>query len=252
MDDHEYRLMYEFENDYWWYRGLHDLTRHYVEAHRRESVRAGKAPSLRILDAGCGTGRMLELLTSFGTVEGFDYSAEAVRLCKERGISSVREADLNTWVAPAGAYDVIISSDVICTAGVVDDVAVIRQFHHALEPGGILIMNLPAFMILRRRHDVAVSGKRRYRRRSALADLREAGFTPVRATYRLPLLFLAALAQKVLAEPFMKGPVASDLKPLPTVANEALFGMNRWENRLIAMGIPMPFGSSLFLVARRG
>jgi 2-polyprenyl-3-methyl-5-hydroxy-6-metoxy-1,4-benzoquinol methylase len=44
--------MFEFENDYWWYRGLHELTRHYVVKFKH----AKSNEELRILDAGCGTG----------------------------------------------------------------------------------------------------------------------------------------------------------------------------------------------------
>jgi SAM-dependent methyltransferase len=250
MENHEYQLMYQFENGYWWYRALHELVRFYVCKYR-DSKASLKEP-LRIFDAGCGTGKLMELLNSVGSVEGIDYSEEAIRFCKERGLGQAQQGDLNTWAPAAGAYDVLISNDVIYNAGVHNDMMVMEKFHLALRPGGMLILNLPAFESLRRRHDAAVSGKRRYRRRSMLRALCRIGFSPVCASYRLPALFCFLLLQKHLVERFMKGKAESDLKPIPAWINTLLLWLNRVENKLIAAGIPLPFGSSLFLVCKRG
>jgi SAM-dependent methyltransferase len=252
MEKNEYYKMFEFENDYWWYRGLHELVRIYVDKLKKENIKAGKDNPLHIFDAGCGTGRMMELLDSYGTVEGIDYSEDAVKLCKERGLELAQPGDLNTWEPPAETYDVIISNDVICTSGVEDDLAVVEKFHKALKPGGIVILNLPAFMALRRRHDIAVFGKRRYRKRKTLDDLKKIGFIPVRASYRLPHLFLFILLQKNLVERFQKGKIESDLKKLPSLINSVLLGMHRIENKMISWGISFLFGSSLILVLRKG
>lgn len=244
MLKNEYYKMYQFENTYWWYRGLHELIRHFVTKRKRSH----SGEPLKIFDAGCGTGRMMELLKPLGMVEGIDYSADAVALCRERGLENAREGDLNTWTAPDNSCDIIVSSDVICTSGVEDDLAVVVKFHRALKPGGLMILNLPAFMALRRRHDIAVFGKRRYRKHRTLKKMKEAGFTPIRATYRLPPLFFVMLLQKHLLERFDKEKVESDLKPLPNFLNKLLLWLHRIENRMIAWGVSFPLGSSLFLI----
>ncbi|MBI5650633.1 MAG: class I SAM-dependent methyltransferase, partial [Chloroflexi bacterium] len=55
MRPDEYRVMFEIEDKYWWYRGVRALLRQLLPRyiHSREA---------RILDAGCGTGANLELL----------------------------------------------------------------------------------------------------------------------------------------------------------------------------------------------
>ncbi|MCU0285497.1 MAG: class I SAM-dependent methyltransferase [Acidobacteria bacterium] len=259
----EYIKMYEFENHYWWYRGLHELVRFYVTRVGKEAEEAeeklkenhgnpGGDVTLKIFDAGCGTGRMLELLEKFGTVEGIDYSPEAVALCRKRGLRRVETGDLNAWNSSPNAYDVIISNDVICTSGIDDDLAVLEKFFTGLKPGGYLILNLPAFRLLRRMHDIAVSGKRRYRKRKTVRTLAKMGFQISRANYRLPALFVFILFQKYIIELFSKNKtVTSDLKPLPSFINRLLLVMNRVENKLFTAGVPFLFGSSLFIVCKK-
>ncbi|MCX6562855.1 MAG: class I SAM-dependent methyltransferase [Candidatus Aminicenantes bacterium] len=278
MKRHEYERMFRFEDWYWWYRGLHELVGSEVK-----QLNLGRVPT--ILDAGCGTGRMMELLRSRGqvkgrafgsplardlyprgstaevdprampgapaAVEGFDFSAAAVDLCRQRGVPDCRTMDLNAWDPEADRWDVIISLDVICCSGVRDDRAILEKFHRALAGNGHLIMNLPAFPLLRRTHDLAVSIARRYRRKDLVRDLEARGFRLVYAGYRLPPLFLAVLAKKIIEKISKPRNIESDLRPLPRPFNDWLLGYHRLENRLILRGMRLPFGSSLFVVAAK-
>lgn len=244
MQRHEYERMFQFEDWYWWYRGLHEL----VCAEVKRSI-PDRSPA--ILDAGCGTGRMMELLGSQGHVEGFDSSAAAVDFCRQRGVPDCRPMDLNAWDPDADRWEVIISLDVICCTGVLDDRAILGKFHRALTGNGYLIMNLPAFPLLRRTHDRAVSIARRYRRKDLVRDLEALGFRVVYAGYRLPPLFLVILAKKIIEKRFKTRNIESDLRPLPRPLNAWLLGYQRLENRLILRGMRFPFGSSLFIVAAK-
>lgn len=248
MEKNEYYKMFKFENDYWWYRGLHELVLYYANKYKKQQP---PGQILNIFDAGCGTGRTMEILAPLGTITGLDYSPEAIELCQERHLTHAQIGNLNTWTAPGNTYDLIISNDVICTSGILDDWAIIKKFHQALKPGGQLILNLPAYKILRRRHDIAVFGKRRYRKYKTLEQLKPIGFKTIRATYRLPLLFFVMILKKFLVESFNKNKIESDLKPLPKFINSLLLGGHRLENRLINIGIPFPLGSSLFLVCQK-
>jgi SAM-dependent methyltransferase len=239
--------MFEYENRYWWYRGLHELTWRCVGKFKQ--TKSNK--KIKILDAGCGTGRMMELLAGYGIVEGIDHGQEAISLCKKRGLKNVQKGDLNTWEPPAETYDIIISNDVIYISTIADDMAVVEKFHRGLKKDGILILNLPAFKMLERNHDIAVFGVRRYRKKRTLEQLKEIGFVPVRASYRLPPLFFVMLFQKYVLDRLSKGDVESDLKVLPSFINSCLLWMHRLDNKIITAGIPLPFGSSLFLVCKK-
>ena len=244
MKRHEYERMCQFEDWYWWYRGLHEL----VCAEVKGSV-PGRSPA--ILDAGCGTGRTMELLKSQGHVEGFDFSDAAIDLCRQRGLPDCRTMDLNAWDPEAERWDMIISLDVISDSGVRDDRAILEKFHRALAGNGFLIMNLPAFPLLRRTHDLAVSVARRYRRKDLVRDLEARGFRVVYAGYRLLPLFFVLLTKKTIERISRTHKIESDLRPLPRPLNAWLLGCHRLENRLILRGKRFPFGSSLFIVAAK-
>lgn len=79
----EYTNMFELEDDYWWYRGIHDLNDHFV-------CEEAAGERLTILDTGCGTGKLMTILDRYGDVSGFDFSEEAIRYSKERGSGGVR------------------------------------------------------------------------------------------------------------------------------------------------------------------
>ena len=242
METNEYQKMFELENDYWWYRALHELVEHEVHTVGRTN--------LKLLDVGCGTGRTMEILRSYGQVEGVDYSPEAIFFSTKRGNNAIL-GDINTLTINPNTYDIILCLDVLYHAAIQDDHAVMAKLYRGLAPGGLLIMELPAFDLLKRHHDVMVFGKRRYRKKATRAVLQKIGFHTIIDTYRLPLLFLFLLIKKVIERVKVPDTAVSDLKPLPRSLNAFLLWVTRIENRLITWGIGMPFGSSLFIVAKK-
>lgn len=248
MNRAEYRRMYEAEDCHWWYVGLHELILDHV---RQERQRVGRP--LRILDAGCGTGRLCQLMSPYGEVEGLDASQEAVQFCHQRGVDAT-VANLNEVRLEPERYDLITSIDVLYHAGIRDDVAVLKQFARALQPGGLLILNLVAFEFLRSSHDVAVHTRERYTRPLLVQRLASAGFRNSYLSYRVTLLFplIAAYrlaARLVLSRQAPRDTVSDVAVPSPLV-NKLLLASIRMENRLLGH-CPLPFGSSLLAVARK-
>jgi SAM-dependent methyltransferase len=238
----EYTNMFALEDRFWWYRGVHDLVLGYLR--RRATAR------LQILDAGCGTGKLMTLLAPMGEVSGIDASDQALQYCRERGLSGVKIVDLNDW-SPARLYDVITCIDVLCHESVRDVGAVLGQFHRGLRPGGTLILNLPAFESLRRDHDRVVQTVRRLRKEDLLPLLREKGFGIELSTYRLPALYYAIRLRKALAPSKETAAPESDLRIISPLLDRLLWWMNWLENRAILGGLRFPVGSSLFVAARK-
>jgi SAM-dependent methyltransferase len=243
MDKNEYLNIYQNETTFWWYKVLHNLVDSIVK-------RKANGKKIQMLDAGCGTGRMMEILQKYGNIDGLDFSEEAIHFTKERGFSQVKLENLNTWKT-SKKYDVIVSLDVLYHSGIIDDIAVIKQFYESLEIGGTLILNLAAFEILRRPHDIVVHTQRRYRKRMLINEMEKIGFKIERASYRLPHVFFIILFSKLITSKGNSKNAESDLNDIPKWLNKLLYLFGKIENKwLINIGM-MPVGSSLFIEAKK-
>ena len=192
MQRDEYGTMFRVEEAHWWYRALHRLIFQTLEA---------ELPDWRekqILDAGCGTGAILQRLGNPDKNFGIDLAPEAIAFCRERGLENVREADICDLPFAAESFDAVISSSVIYHEWVADVGAAIREMRRVLRPGGLLIVNVPAFRFLHSAHDVAVMTARRYRKPELRDLLRRQNFSIQRLTYWTTLLFpLAVIARTI-------------------------------------------------------
>jgi SAM-dependent methyltransferase len=159
--------------------------------------------------------------------------------------------DLATWRGARDAYDIIVCLDVLYHDSISDEDAIVNEFYRALKPGGTLMVNLPAFELLRRRHDRAVHTRKRFTKKETIGRYKAMGFFINRASYRLPHFFLIILCKKWVERLLGDKRIGSDLAMPPRWLNELLTWCNRLENRCIASGISLPFGTSLFIVARK-
>jgi SAM-dependent methyltransferase len=96
-----------------------------------------------VLDAGCGTGRLLAPLRERGfDIDGCDASADMIERCRRR----VPEATL--WVSalheldPPRRYASIVCSGVLGLGSTREqDIHALKRFHDALLPGGTLVLD---------------------------------------------------------------------------------------------------------------
>ncbi len=248
MNEREYLKMYEVEEYHWWYVSLHNLITAFVALEKRAGI------PLKILDAGCGTGRLCQLLQRFGQVAGCDISDTALSFCAERGISGLFKADLNSIKMRNSYYDVITAIDLLYHQAISDDSQVVGKFFNALKPGGVLILNLVAHEFLRSCHDIAVHTRKRYNRSEVVKMLEANGFVVEKATYRLGILFLpfalCRLARRLASSAKETDTVVSDLGSPHILLNSTLLFLANCENRLLK-SISIPFGTSVFTIARR-
>jgi SAM-dependent methyltransferase len=245
----EYRRMFSVEDRHWWYVALHELILSLVAAEG-----TAKGP-LQIFDAGCGTGRLAELLTPYGDISGCDASPLAIAFCRQRGLAAMEQTFLQNVALPTNHYDVITCIDVLYHRGINDDVAILNKLRAALKPGGLLIIHLVAGPSLYSSHDVAVHSRERYTRPLLHQRLEKAGLIIERLTYRLAVLFpliviWRRLRRRDVSEAKQTEEIVSDVALPSTPINAALLRLIRAENWLLRHH-DLPFGSSLLAICRR-
>lgn len=244
MEPREYGTMFRVEDRHWWYMGMQRIT----ETILGEVAAEWDQP--HILDAGCGTGAALQHLARIGDAVGCDFSAEALRFCRRRGLSRLSQASVAGLPFADDTFDLITSFDVLCHRSIRDEGDALNEFFRVLKPEGYLLLRLPAFNWLHSRHDRAVHTARRFSAGGVRRALTGAGFEVVRVSYANMLLFPAALLKRLADRSWPHGEDVSDLQ-----VNAP------WQDRLLAWVLfaeahwlrrrNLPFGLSLIALARK-
>ncbi len=236
MEAAEYALMDAAEDRMWWYRALH-----------ARLLDALDGVQGRVLDAGCGTGGLLAALAARRpdlSLVGVEWSQQAATRAAAKSRAPVARGSIAALPLAGGSVDAAVAADVLCHAAV-DPAAATRELHRVLRPGGLLVVNMPAYGWLASAHDRRVHNARRHTAGQLASLLRDAGFQTVRVRYWNALLLpLMVVQRKLLA----RGDAASDVADFPPWLDATLHGMTRLERRV---AIPFPAGGSVLAVARR-
>jgi SAM-dependent methyltransferase len=244
MESGEYVALDRLEGRMWWYRGLH---RQMAAALRTILATSPAGP---VLDAGCGTGGLLASLKpmlSGRKALGVEINPDAARRAAEKSGAEISIGSVNALPMADRSVAAILSADVLCHARVEPAVA-LQEVARVLAPGGHAVFNLPAYDWLRSAHDARVHNARRFTAGQFARLLRQSGLQPVRTTYWNSFLLPVMIARRLVE----RGDTAkSDVMEYPAVLN-ALFGaILSVERGLIALGLRLPAGGSLLVVARK-
>jgi len=105
----------------------------------------GLAPSMDVLDFGCGTGLLtLHLAARTGRVVALDRSEEMLDVLRAKAQAchanhvSARRVDLDAGDALDGAYDLVVST--MTLHHIEEPMALLRQFARVVKPGGSLCL----------------------------------------------------------------------------------------------------------------
>lgn len=202
-----------------------------------------------ILDAGCGTGGLIKALQGVGapwTIKGLDYSPVACSYARERTSVPIEEGSIEALPFDDGQFDAVLTADVICQ---IDDASVaLAEFRRVLKSGGILAINVAAYNWMRSYHDELMDTRYRFRRSELANLLRQADFKVTLSSYANMLIFPLIFARRKI---FVPRHPTSDVKPYPPVVDAFCGSMAALEYLLLRIGIKLPMGNSIFIVARK-
>jgi SAM-dependent methyltransferase len=236
----EFQAMVANDERHWWYRGRRQVARAALD-------RLELPPAARLLDAGCGSGRMLDELRDYGDPVGLDIEELAVSAAHDRG-HAARRGSIEASPFADDTFDLVTCLDVI--EHTPDDRRTLRALRRVTRPGGLLLVTVPAYQALWSAHDEANEHYRRYSAGSLRAAAAAAGWTLVRDSYFNSILLAPAAAVRVARRLVPPASGASDLQLTPGPLNAVLERPMRWEAALIRRGVRLPAGLSLLAVFR--
>jgi SAM-dependent methyltransferase len=233
--------------------------KHYWFAARREVVRdvlRATVPDLgrrALFDLGCGSGGLLHFLGESGVplAGACDVYLESLQLVRRRVEAPLVLVDEGRFPPLAPGYTLVSLFDVL--EHIDDDLGTLRHLFDVLEPGGVLVLTVPAHPFLFDEMDTIAHHRRRYRRAELGDKLRAARFEIRRLSHFMaPLVPLVALRWLVRALPGRRSATErrrAELRVTP-VLNGLMRAALRLERPLVRASL-LPFGSSLIAVAAR-
>ncbi len=238
--------MYQLEESYWW----HVAKRHLVKTLAEEKMNSFKGKIYA--DIGCGTGMMLSEMKRWKRwkkVVGLDGSKEALKFCRQRGITEVKASDFESKLnLKDKSVDLITCLDVV--EHVAKDKQLLGEFERVLKPKGVVVVTVPAYRWMWTYWDDILGHKRRYTREEMVKKMEQAGLVVEKASYFYSYLLPVAVFFRLLKTivPRYKG--ASDFISLPQSINQILIRLAKWETK-VAQKFDLPMGLSLVCVASK-
>jgi SAM-dependent methyltransferase len=207
------------------------------------------------VDLGCGAGGLAAYLTQSGLrlAGACDSYVEGLRIARQRVEGPLFLVDEGRFPPLAPGQDLIGLFDVL--EHIDDDDGVLRSLAAVLRPGGMLVLTVPAHPFLFDEADRLAQHRRRYRRRELREKVEAAGLEVVHLTHFMALLVPGLIAARALGRvlaPFLGSAARrrdAELKVVPVVNavfRTALRLERQWLRRW-----PLPFGTSLLVIARR-
>jgi SAM-dependent methyltransferase len=227
---------------HWWWRAREHVILNALRAHRPASGWRN------VLDVGCGDGLFFGELARLPGVVLVEGVEPAAHLVSPEGPhrAHIHIAPFDASFDPGRRYSLIVMLDVL--EHLPDPAASLRHALSLLDPDGVFLATVPAFMALWTRHDDLNEHYTRYDKASFRRLAAESGLRIDESRYFFHWTAAGKLATRI-KEALVPGEPKSPAMP-PALINRALYTVSRLEERALG-AVPLPFGSSLLVVGGR-
>jgi SAM-dependent methyltransferase len=237
------------EDNHWWFASRTRALESVLNRHTRRR-------DMLILDVGSGAGNMYHHLSRYGDVIGVENHPAPVKVGQARGYD-IRLGDAGDLDFEDATFDLVTALDVIEHND--DDVALLREAHRVLKPGGLVLISVPAFQWLWSFNDDINDHKRRYTAGELETKLRYIGYDPLQSTYNNFLVFPLAAGVILLnrrkeapadlkSHYFDDDAYQVDMQPVNPVVNKTLTAVGMVEQGLLRF-TSLPVGTGLITIA---
>lgn len=241
MSPEAYLQMQAVEREHWWFAG-----RRAIIASIISKIGLPKAPD--ILEAGCGTGGNLNLLSTFGRTYAFEMNATALDIARKNNqAAEVRQGQLPDAIPYENLmFDLVCMFDVL--EHVENDLAALQALSEKINPGGYLFVTVPALPMLWSEHDVKLHHYRRYMREQLADVIEQAGLESCWMSYFNFTLLPLALLSRWYARFTGNKPTGEEMPPVPV---NRIFRNIFLAERYWLFPKKLPIGLSLAVIARK-
>ncbi len=243
----EYDALEKVEREHWFYKGKRILTEYWIE--HTTALSRGDV----IVDCGAGTGELVRELRSHYeplgvSVIGIEYVEEARRLAMERKGTDLLEGSILALPLQAATSQITIALDVL--EHVENDKLAFSEMLRVTKPGGIIIINVPAFQSLWSNWDVSLGHFRRYSKAmlSAVLAPHQSEIEVLHFEYENALAFIPIYVLRNLAH-LLRIRIRFEDRIPSLFLNKLLLDLFVGQSR--ATWFHPPFGSSLFCVLKK-
>lgn len=239
-----YKEMHKEEGGFWWHDGMRKINTTLLDFYLKNRQ------DNNILDAGCGTGGMLETLSHYGSVSGVDVFDDAIVYAKRKNIAQITKADVGSLPFNNAYFDLVTCFDVLYHGSVKSDTRAIEEFNRVLKSGGILLVREPAFDWLRGNIDKVMWTRHRYNKNELVKKLESHGFVVLRAFYAnfflFPLVILFRLFEKLFSKKASTEGLFAGNFLLDIIFRQFLY-LEAW----LLKYVNFPYGSSVICLAMK-
>ncbi len=230
------------EADNWLHNGRRALLGHMARAV------AGGETARHILEVGAGSGKSMRVLDGLGVVDVVETEPTAIQILKNtRGIRHIYTQGIP--FALEGRYDIIVAMDVI--EHIENDQQAFDWMYGQLQPGGVMILTVPAFQWMFSHHDVALNHCRRYTLTQLHALNHQKMHRLFASYFNFTLFPLAVLTRLKSKNSGKKGRGEKQNSDVPGLIDRLFLFLLRAEARMIRAGIRFPWGLTAVVVYRK-
>lgn len=250
MNEQEFANMFNHELKHWWYQGLQDLLGKFLSNSFMNYQSKSRQHPLLLLDAGCGTGGNTWIFKDQYKIISLDISLTALKFCQTRNLERLVQGSVDLLPFPDDTFDGIFTMDVLYHLNVTDTISALKEMSRVLKPGGILLIQLPAFERLKSAHDVAIHTRQRFHIKEVSNLLDESNFKVKFLTYRNFLLFPLIAISRILSRD-KTSHNTSDVSETPILLNFILKSILKLENLWLERQKSLPIGLSIWGVVTK-
>lgn len=240
LDEILYGKFYEIETYHWWFSARREIIFDFIQ--KNKIIK----PDSNILDYGCGTGGIIDILKkNYINVYGTDFSEVALNFCRKRNFDNIFSLESIFQKEFHNYFDLITILDVI--EHIANDTEILEKLKLLLKKDGYILITVPAYQFLFGPYDILTQHKRRYIKKSLIKIVKKAEYDIVKISYfnifLSPLMILSRILSSFTGW-------NKDTNIPNKILNKILYNIFKIEKYFLRY-ISFPFGISIICLAKK-